>query len=185
MRCIRCNAELKHEGIFCNNCINEMNENEVNYKDTSIKFTVKRKYNFLYEVISYIEPILILLFMSIASIAIDVFSEFLYFLVFFIGVGIIYFFIKLRKIKKEELAFYDTKIVYKSGLFSISKTIKYKNIKDILVYPQTVIQKMFNVMDIEIKATDSNLILNKLKIKNVENDKDFLKKVSEIIMVKE
>ena len=187
MKCKRCNAELKRDGEFCNNCINEMKDSEENINDTEEQLVLTRKFNLWYQITEYIEPILILAFMFLVAYATEILSVFIYFFVFFTLIGILGFIIKAIRVKTDTITFYKTKLVYRYNfLGKRSKVIKYKNIISIEYTTQpTIIQRLFKIIDIEIKAERSNLLFNRLNIKTIEKNDEILLKIAQITNVKD
>lgn len=187
MKCKRCNSELKRKGDFCNNCINEMKETEENINDNEAQLILNRKYSLWYQISSYVEPMLILLFMFFIAYIFEILDTFMYFFAFFILLGILKFVYQIIRIKTDSIIFYKTRLVYVYNFLGKRyKVIKYKNIKTIeYTATPTILQRMFKIIDIEVKAEKSKLLFNKLNIKTIEKNDEILAKISKITRVKE
>lgn len=185
MRCSICGAKLKKPGDICINCYKAYQEEEDLKKDVNVKLKIKRKYSISYEFHKYIEIILILILASLACLSFNNITGCLFgFLILVLILGFL-FFVDKRIALGTTATFYERKMVYtfKFLFFDTHKVVKYTDLKDISYY-QTFRQKKYGFGDLCVYAKGAipgATLLNGFQIKNVENVKDVLEKIKEIV----
>ena len=185
MKCSICGAKLKKQGEVCKNCYQEFKEYEELQKDKNEVLKIKRKYLIKYEILRYLEIIIIFVLSLIALIASKSWLEF--FLTAFAFVALMGFllFWDKRVANGTTATFYEKMVVYrfKFFIFDTTKIVKYKDLKDV-VYYQTYRQKKLGMGDICFYANGSipgATLLNGFQIKNVENLAETLEKIKEVV----
>ena len=184
MRCSICGAKLKKEGDVCSNCYQEFQEDEELKKDVKEVLKVKRKYLIKYEILRYIEIIIVFSLCLLGLLGSKSFLEFLgTALLFAVVMGFLLFWDK-RVANGTTATFYEKKAVYefKFLLFNTTKVVKYKDIKDVAIY-QTRRQKRLGMGDICIYP--GMTLINGFQIKDVENVNETLQQIKEVIGFKE
>ena len=176
MRCSICGAKLKKEGDICINCYKAYQEEEDLKKDVNVKFKIKRKYSIAYEFSKYTEIIVILILSILGCIAFGT--------IWSVLLGIL-FFLDKRIALGTTVTFYEKKMEYtfKFLFFNTNKIVKYSDLKDISYY-QTLRQKKFGYGDLCVYAKGAipgATLLNGFQIKNVENVKEVLEQISQVI----
>ncbi len=186
MRCSICGAKLKkEEGDICVNCYKEYQEEEELKKDVNEQLRIKRKYSISYEILKYMEIIVIFLL----TIVVLLLSGKIFETVLLIGISLIIlgflFFIDKRIAIGTLAIFYEKKVTYtfKFLFFNVKKTIKYSDISDVRVF-QTHRQKKFGYGDLCIYGKGiipGSSFINGFQIKNIENVLDALVEVGKIV----
>lgn len=185
MRCSICGAKLKKDGDVCNKCYEEFQEDEDLKKDVNEVFKIKRKYSIAYEILKYIEIIIIfMLVIVINSLGFNIGDLLITLAVFIVIFGFLLFWDK-RIAKATSVTFYEKKVVYRFKFLFLDQTkvVKYKDLKDIAYY-QTYRQKKMGLGDICFYAKGAipgATLLNGFQIKNVENVVETAQKIKEII----
>ncbi len=189
MRCSICGAKLKKEGEVCSVCYKEFQEDEELRKDKKETLKFKRKYSINYEILRYMEIIIIFILCMFGFLISGSIGEF-FITLFSLAVilGVLLFWDK-RVANGTTVTFYEKKVVYrfKFFIFNTTKVVKFTDIDDIVFY-QTFRQKKMGMGDICIYAKGSipgaNL-LNGFQVKDVENLTETLEKIKEVIGVEE
>ena len=181
MKCQICGVELSKPGEICNNCFNKLIEEKKYGNDNEKRFVLKKKFKFWYQAGFYVESLIILLVMLIASIRLGVFSVFI---VFFIVMLLIFFLkmiVKMKNLRSTKCTFYDTKLLYQYKFLKVeSKSIKYRDIKEI-TYSQGVWERLFNLGTIHIDTNSGNIFNNGIDIDCVQNVEDVFTKIKNIV----
>ena len=185
MRCSICGAKLKKEGDICINCYKAYQEEEDLKKDVKVKLKLKRKYSIAYEFRKYMELIIIFILAILGCIAFEnIWAALLGVLSLIVTMGLLLFLDK-RIANSTTATFYEKKAVYtfKFLFFDTQKVVKYTDLKDVTYY-QTFRQKKFGYGDLCVYAKGAipgATLLNGLQIKNVENVKEVLEQIGEIV----
>ena len=185
MRCSICGAKLKKEGDICINCYKKYQEEEDLKKDVNEQLKIKRKYSIGYEFIKYGWLILIFILSAMGCFAFsNVLEGTLCLVIFVVLMGFLLFWDK-RIAMATKAVFYEKKMVYtfKFLFFDTEKTVKYSDLADI-TYFQTFAQKRFGYGDLCVYARGvipGTTIFNGFQLKNVENVKEVLEEISEIV----
>lgn len=185
MRCSICGAKLKKDGDICINCYKKYQEEEDLKKDVNERLILKRKYSIAYEFLKYFWVILIFILSAIGCFALSNILEGILCLVLFILVmGFLLFWDK-RVARATKAVFYEKKMVYtfKFLFFNTVKTVKYSDLADI-TYFQTFRQKRFGFGDLCVYARGAvpgTTIFNGFQLKNVENVREVLETISQIV----
>ena len=184
MRCSICGAKLKKEGDVCKKCYEEFQEDEELKKDVNEIFKVKRKYSITYELLRYIEIIIIFTLVFVVSILSgSLGNSIITILILLVILGFLLFWDK-RIARATSVTFYEKKIVYQFKFLFINQTkvIKYKDLKDIAYY-QSFRQKKMGFGDICFysKGIIQGLTIMVFQIKNVENVINTSQNIKEII----
>lgn len=185
MRCSICGAKLKKEGDICVNCYKTYQEEEDLKKDVNVKLKVKRKYAIAYEFYKYSELICILILAALGCIAFgNIWSAILGVLLLVVTLGLL-FFLDKRIANATTATFYEKKMEYtfKFLFFDTKKIVKYTDLKDVTYY-QTRRQKKYGYGDLCVYAKGAipgATLLNGFQVKNVENVKEVLEQIGEIV----
>lgn len=185
MRCSICGAKLKKEGDICINCYKAYQEEEDLKKDVKVKLKLKRKYSIAYEFRKYMELIIIFILAILGCIAFEnIGAALLGVLLLIVTMGLLLFLDK-RIANSTTATFYEKKAVYtfKFLFFDTQKVVKYTDLKDVTYY-QTFRQKKFGYGDLCVYAKGAipgATLLNGFQIKNVENVKEVLEQIGEIV----
>ncbi len=185
MRCKICGAKLKKDGDICTSCYKEYLEEEELKKDVNEQLKIKRKYSIAYELVKYIWLFVVFILSSLICISTGGFlEEILLILVFAIIIGFLLF-IDKRIAMATQVIFYEKKMVYTFKFLFIDKikVVKYSDLKDITYY-QTFRQKKFGFGDLCVYAKGifpGATLLNGFQIKNVENVKEVLETIGQVI----
>ena len=185
MKCKICGANLKKEGDICTNCYKAYQEEEDLKKDVTEVLKIKRKYSITYEFIKYAWIMIIFILSSLICISTGgILEEFLLVLIFAVIIGLLLF-IDKRIAMGTTAIFYEKKVVYtfKFLFIDIRKVVKYTDFKDATYY-QTYTQKKFGYGDLCIYAKGAfpgATLLNGFQIKNIENVKEVLEVIVEIM----
>lgn len=185
MRCSICGAKLKKEGDICINCYKAYQEEEDLKKDVKVKLKLKRKYSIAYEFRKYMELIIIFILAILGCIAFEnIWAALLGVLLLIVTMGLLLFLDK-RIANSTTATFYEKKAVYtfKFLFFDTQKVVKYTDLKDVTYY-QTFRQKKFGYGDLCVYAKGAipgATLLNGFQIKNVENVKEVLEQIGEIV----
>ena len=185
MRCSICGAKLKKEGDICINCYKAYQEEEDLKKDVKVKLKLKRKYSIAYEFRKYMELIIIFILAILGCIAFEnIWAALLGVLLLIVTMGLLLFLDK-RIANSTTATFYEKKAVYtfKFLFFDTQKVVKYTDLKDVTYY-QTFRQKKFGYGDLCVYAKGvipGATLLNCFQIKNVENVKEVLEQIGEIV----
>ncbi len=189
MRCRICGAPLKKPGDICSNCYKEYQEDENLKKDVKEIYKLKRKYSIAYELLKYMGLILIFFICIIVFFFGKAFLEgVLTILLFLITLGVLLFLDK-RIAVGTQATFYEKKVVYRFHFWFLKreKIVKYKDITDISYY-QTFRQKRMGYGDLCIYARGNipgATLLNGFQVKNVENVKEVLQTLKEMLQTNE
>lgn len=185
MRCSICGAKLKKDGDICINCYKAYQEEEDLKKDVKVKLKLKRKYSIAYEFRKYMELIIIFILAILGCIAFEnIWAALLGVLLLIVTMGLLLFLDK-RIANSTTATFYEKKAVYtfKFLFFDTQKVVKYTDLKDVTYY-QTFRQKKFGYGDLCVYAKGAipgATLLNGFQIKNVENVKEVLEQIGEIV----
>lgn len=185
MKCRICGAKLKKDGDICKSCYKAYLEEEELKKDVNEQLRIKRKYSIAYEIAKYIWIFVIFILSSIICISTGGFlEELLIILIFAVTIGFLLF-IDKRIAMATQVIFYEKKMVYtfKFLFFDTEKIVKYSDLKDITYY-QTFRQKKFGFGDLCVYAKGifpGATLLNGFQIKNVENVKEVLGAIGQVI----
>lgn len=185
MKCRICGAPLKKEGDICTNCYKKYQEEEELKKDTKEVLKFNGKYSIAYEFTKYAWIIAIFILSSIVCISAGgILEEFLLILIFVILMGFLLFIDKRLAIARK-VVFYEKKVVYTFNFLFINtkKVVKYSDLTDVTYY-QTFRQKRFGYGDLCVYAKGAfpgTTLLNGFQIKNVENVKEVLEAIGQII----
>lgn len=185
MRCSICGAKLKKDGDICINCYKAYQEEEDLKKDVKVKLRLKRKYSIAYEFRKYMELIIIFILAILGCIAFEnIWAALLGVLLLIVTMGLLLFLDK-RIANSTTATFYEKKAVYtfKFLFFDTQKVVKYTDLKDVTYY-QTFRQKKFGYGDLCVYAKGAipgATLLNGFQIKNVENVKEVLEQIGEIV----
>lgn len=185
MRCSICGAKLKKEGDICINCYKAYQEEEDLKKDVKVKLKLKRKYSIAYEFRKYTELIIIFILAILGCIAFENgWAAFFGVLLLIVTLGLLLFLDK-RIANSTTATFYEKKVEYtfKFLFFDTHKVVKYTDLKDVTYY-QTFRQKKFGYGDLCVYAKGAipgATLLNGFQIKNVENVKEVLEQIGEIV----
>ena len=185
MRCSICGAKLKKEGDICINCYKAYQEEEDLKKDVKVKLKLKRKYSIAYEFRKYMELIIIFILAILGCMAFEnIWAALLGVLLLIVTMGLLLFLDK-RIANSTTATFYEKKAVYtfKFLFFDTQKVVKYTDLKDVTYY-QTFRQKKFGYGDLCVYAKGAipgATLLNGFQIKNVENVKEVLEQIGEIV----
>ena len=185
MRCSICGAKLKKEGDICINCYKAYQEEEDLKKDVKVKLRLKRKYSIAYEFRKYMELIIIFILAILGCMAFEnIWAALLGVLLLIVTMGLLLFLDK-RIANSTTATFYEKKAVYtfKFLFFDTQKVVKYTDLKDVTYY-QTFRQKKFGYGDLCVYAKGAipgATLLNGFQIKNVENVKEVLEQIGEIV----
>lgn len=185
MRCSICGAKLKKEGDICVNCYKAYQEEEDLKKDVNVKLKIKRKYSIAYEFRKYTELIVIVILAILCCVAFgNVLAGILGVLILVLALGLL-FFLDKRIANSTTATFYEKKMEYtfKFLFFDTHKVVKYTDLKDVTYY-QTWRQKKFGYGDLCVYAKGAipgATLLNGFQIKNIENAKEVLEKIGEIV----
>lgn len=185
MRCSICGAKLKKEGDICINCYKAYQEEEDLKKDVKVKLKLKRKYSISYEFRKYAELIIIFILAILGCIAFENgWAAFFGVLLLILTIGLLLFLDK-RIANATTATFYEKKVVYtfKFLFFDTHKVVKYTDLKDVTYY-QTFRQKKFGYGDLCVYAKGAipgATLLNGFQIKNIENVKEVLDQIGEIV----
>lgn len=185
MRCSICGAKLKKEGDICINCYKAYQEEEDLKKDVKVKLKIKRKYSIEYEFRKYTELICILILAVLGCIAFENTWAVLWGLLLLVVILGLLLFLDKRIANATTVTFYERKMIYtfKFWFFDTHKVVKYTDLKDVTYY-QTYRQKKFGYGDLCVYAKGAipgATLLNGFQIKNVENVKEVLEQVGEIV----
>ncbi len=187
MRCKICGAQLKKDGDICTNCYKAFQEEEELKKDVNERLKIKRKYSISYELVKYAWIFLIFILSSVICISTGGFlEELLVVLIFAVVLGGLLFFDK-RIAMGTQVIFYEKKVVYTFDFLFIhkNKVVKYTDLRDVTYY-QTLTQKRFGFGDLCIYAKGmfpGATLLNGFQIKNIENVKEVLAAIGELISI--
>ena len=185
MRCSICGAKLKKEGDICINCYKAYQEEEDLKKDVKVKLKLKRKYSIAYEFRKYMELIIIFILAILGCIAFEnIWAALLGVLLLIVTMGLLLFLDK-RIANSTTATFYEKKAVYtfKFLFFDTQTVVTYTDLKDVTYY-QTFRQKKFGYGDLCVYAKGAipgATLLNGFQIKNVENVKEVLEQIGEIV----
>lgn len=185
MRCKICGAKLKKDGDICTNCYKAYQEEEDLKKDVKEVLKIKRKYSISYEIVKYAWIIVIFILSSLICISTGgILEELLLILIFAVIIGFLLF-IDKRIAMATTAVFYEKKVVYtfKFLFIDTEKVVKYTDLRDVTYY-QTYRQKKFGFGDLCVYAKGAfpgATLLNGFQIKNIENVKEVLEVVSEIM----
>ncbi len=183
MRCSICGAKLKKDGDICSNCYKEFQEEEDLKKDVKEVFKIKRKYSIKYEMLKYIEIIILFALCIIVFLISGQIKDFLLTLLGLAAIlGVLLFWDK-RVANGTSVTFYEKKAVYRNKfIFNITKVIKYDDITNVTYY-QTFRQKRMGFGDLCFyqKGAIPGMNILKFQIKNVENVIENLQKIGEIV----
>lgn len=185
MRCSICGAKLKKEGDICINCYKAYQEEEDLKKDVNVKLKIKRKYMIAYEFAKYTEIIVILILSILGCIAFGSIWSVLLGILLLVGILGFLFFLDKRIALGTTATFYEKKMEYtfKFLFFDTHKVVKYTDLKDVSYY-QTFRQKKYGFGDLCVYAKGvipGATLLNGFQIKNVENVKEVLEQIREIV----
>lgn len=185
MRCTICGARLKKEGDICKNCYKEYQEDELIKADKKEVLKIKRKYSINYEITKYSELIIIFIICFVIFLLTKRFLEaFFIILIAAVVFGILLFWDK-RVAAATKAVFHEKSVKYtfKFLFLDTDKTVKYKDITDI-VYYQTFRQKKYGYGDICIYAKGAipgKTLLNGFQVKNIENVVERVQEIKNII----
>lgn len=181
MKCQICGAKLSKDGQICNNCLNKLKEEKITKNDSNLRFTLRKRFNLLFQSGYYFEALVILIIMIIASSRLGVMSVAIVFSVFMFGIFFVRMFFKKKSIDSYKCCFYDTKLEYQYDFLfkKESKTIKYKDIKEIAFY-QTIWERMFNLGRIVISTNSGNFLNNGIEIDSIYNVEEVCSKIKEV-----
>lgn len=185
MRCRICGAKLKKDGDICTNCYKAYQEEEDLKKDVNEILKLKRKYSIAYEFAKYAWIIIIFILSSIICISTGGFLEELLLILIFVAVIGFLLFIDKRIAVGTTAIFYEKKVVYNFKFLFINteKVVKYTDLKDVTYY-QTFRQKKFGYGDLCVYARGTfpgATLLNGFQIKNVENVREVLEAIAQIM----
>lgn len=185
MKCKICGAKLKKEGDICTNCYKAYQEEEDLKKDVNEILKLKRKYSIAYEFAKYAWIIVIFILSSLICISTGGFLEELLLILIFVAIIGILLFIDKRIAVGTTATFYEKKVVYNFKFLFINteKVVKYTDLKDVTYY-QTFRQKKFGYGDLCVYARGTfpgATLLNGFQIKNVENVKEVLEAIAQIM----
>lgn len=185
MRCKICGAKLKKEGDICKSCYKTYLEEEELKKDVNEQLKIKRKYSIAYELVKYMWIFLVFILSSLICISTGgILEELLVILIFVVLIGFLLF-IDKRIAMATQVVFYEKKMVYtfKFLFIDTEKVVKYADLKDVTYY-QTFKQKRFGFGDICVYAKGifpGATLLNGFQIKNVENVKEVLELIGQVV----
>lgn len=182
MRCSICGAKLKKDGDICVNCYKAYQEEEDLKKDVKAQLKLKRKYSISYEFLKYAWIILIFVLSAFGCFALEKPLEgFLCLLLLAVIMGFLLF-IDKRIANATKAVFYEKKAEYrfKFWFFNTFKVVKYSDLKDVTYY-QTWRQKKYGYGDLCVYTKGPIPLLNGFLIKDVENVKEVLVKIGEIV----
>lgn len=185
MKCSICGAKLKKPGDICINCYKAYQEEEDLKKDVNVKLKIKRKYSISYELYKYTEFIILVILAILACFAFgNILAGILGILSLAIILGFLLFLDK-RIASSTTATFYEKKMEYTFNLwfFDTHKVVKYTDLKDVTYY-QNHRQKKMGYGDLCVYAKGAipgATLLNGFQVKNVENVKEVLEKIGEIV----
>lgn len=185
MKCKICGAKLKKDGDICINCYKDYQEEEDLKKDTNVRLKLRRKYSISYEIAKYSWLFIIFILSFLICISTGTILETIILVVGFLIVLGFLFFIDKRIAMATQATFYEKKVVYvfKFLFIDTEKVVKYTDLRDVTYY-QTFKQKKFGYGDLCIYAKGvfpGATLLNGFQIKNIENVKETLEVIGEII----
>lgn len=181
MKCQICGAELKRPGEVCNNCMNEILEEKKYEKDDEVLYELRKKFKVLFESSFYLENAIIMVIILIGAIQFSMLKLYFVFLALMITIFLISMLLKKKKIESYVYKFYKTKLVYEyTFLRRESKTIKYKDIKEI-TYSQTIWERFCKLGQIQINTNSGNIFRNGIDIDCVENVEDACRNIKKIV----
>lgn len=185
MKCKICGARLSKDGDICRNCYEEKVAYELSENDTNEILKFKRKYLPAYEVMNYLDLIIIFSIVVISLVASQTLGYAALFSLIFIAIIAGILLLKKRISIGTKITFYETKVRYNFdfAFFHNEKIIKYSDIKDIS-YFQTRRQKKYNLADLCVYVKYTGLI-GGINFKNLPNAEENLKKIKEVVFKSE
>lgn len=182
MNCKICGAELKRPGELCNNCVNKLMKEQERRNDKSPFYTFKREFVLGYELLRHLEQIGIVIFMIVLLLSVDL-AYWKYALligVMFSVFGIGYLFYLRFKINSGVCTLYQTKLVFKYGVFRKKvKEVPYDDIDEIY-YRLSNSQQLFKLGTIVIRKKTMNLLDKNIYIESVKNIDAVFGKIEEV-----
>lgn len=185
MYCENCGTKLEENANFCGNCGNKTEDTSIEkIEDNEILLSVKPTFNYDYFMLPYLFIyVLIAGYGLMFSLIIGFFHAILFLIISFI-ILVILMWLRTNPVKKQYeniiFNFYKTKVIFKDNyLNTVTKEIKYKNIKEITMR-QTYSQKKYNlgtiVMYTNVEGHGSSTM-----IADVENVQIIYNKIKKII----
>lgn len=183
MNCKICGAELKKPGEMCNNCMNKLMREQERRNDKSPFYTFKREFALGYELLRHLEQIGIVIFMIVLLLSVDL-AYWKYALLIggiFSLFGILYLFYLKVKINSGVCTLYQTKLIFKYGVFKKKvKEISYDEIEEVY-YRLSNSEQLFKLGTIVIRKKTRNLLDKNVYIESVKNIESVFGKFEEVL----
>lgn len=186
MKCRICGANLAKENAdICVDCYKKYQEEEELKNDTNIIYTIDSRFSMGYEIIKYIEVILIILLAVLGCFALSNIKQAVLCLVGLFLFLLVAIFNDRLKARNNKMTFYESKLVYntKNILITNEKVLKYSDLADI-TYFQSIRQKIFKRGDlcIYVKGTlPGGSLIGGAQFKDVNNIKQIYSDLVELL----